>query len=217
MNRRTRRSKIPSQHVLEEGKIVGLANHTVSEHDDVSTFTKSRQRGTNRGNSGDLSGVVLIFRDITERRQAKLATVRLAQQVNQEQERLAGLIGECPWCCLEASGHSDDQAQRIDFVSDYVESLLGYSKAEWLAVPNFWLSIVHPDDKDAAAHKAAADFNSGEGGVNQFRWLTKDGRALYCEAVASVIKDAAGQPLGMRGITFDRTERKQAEKCTTPY
>lgn len=201
----------PVRRVLAEGKIVGLANHTVLLARDGVARPIEDSAAPIRDNVGNLSGVVLIFRDITERRQAELATARLAQQVKQEQERLAGLIANVPGVVWEAWGQPDDQAQRIDFVSDYVESLLGYSKAEWLAVPNFWLSIVHPDDREAAAHKAAADFNSGEGGVNQFRWLTKDGRALYCEAVASVIKDAAGQPLGMRGITFDRTARKQAE------
>jgi len=201
----------PVRCVLEEGKIVGLANHTVLLAKDGVERPIEDSAAPIRDNRGNLSGVVLVFRDVTERRQAELATARLAQQVQQEQERLAGLIANVPGVVWEAWGQPDDQTQRIDFVSDYVESLLGYSKADWLAVPNFWLSIVHPDDKDAAARKAAADFKSGEGGVNQFRWLTKDGRALYCEAVASVIKDPTGQPLGMRGITFDRTERKQAE------
>jgi len=207
----------PVRRVLEEGKIVGLANHTVLLARDGVARPIEDSAAPIRDKGGNLSGVVLIFRDVTERRQAELATARLAQQVQQEQERLAGLIADVPGVVWEAWGQPDAQTQRIDFVSDYVESLLGYSKAEWLAVPNFWLSIVHPDDKAAAARKAAADFNSGEGGVNQFRWLTKDGQALYCEAVASVIKDAAGQPLGMRGITFDRTAHKQAEEVLVRY
>lgn len=141
----------PVRRVLAEGKIIGLANHTVLLAKDGVERPIEDSAAPIRDKVGNLNGVVLVFRDVTERRQAELATARLAQQVQQEQERLAGLIANVPGVVWEAWGQPDARTQRIDFVSDYVESLLGYSKAEWLAVSNFWLSIVHPDDKAAAA------------------------------------------------------------------
>jgi PAS domain S-box-containing protein len=155
--------------------------------------------------------VLVVARDVTDRKQAATATAQLMGQINQERARLMGLIANVPGVVWEAWGRPDQQTQRIDFVSDYVETLLGYSVEEWLATPNFWLTIVHPDDQVQAAAKAHADFVNG-GGVNQFRWVTKTGRTLDCEAVATVIKDDQGQPIGMRGITFDRTALKRAER-----
>lgn len=156
-------------------------------------------------------GVLGVARDVTVRRQTESAMNRMATQVQEERARLVSLIANVPGVVWEAWGRPDTEAQRIDFVSDYVETMLGYRVAEWLATPNFWLSIVHPDDQAKAGQTAATQFYSGQGGVNQFRWVTKDGRVLVCEAVATVIKDAAGQPIGMRGITFDRTALNAAE------
>ncbi|MCX6046612.1 MAG: PAS domain S-box protein [Chloroflexi bacterium] len=201
----------PTRRVLAEGRIVGLANHTVLLARDGVERPIEDSAAPIRDEAGAISGVILVFRDVTERKQTEVERAQLHAQIQQERARLAGLIASVPGVVWEAWGQPDSAAQRIDFVSDYVETLLGYRKEEWLATPNFWLSIVHPEDQAQAARKAASDFNSGQGGVNQFRWLTKDGRALYCEAVALVIKDEQGQAVGMRGITFDRTAFKQVE------
>jgi PAS domain S-box-containing protein len=112
----------------------------------------------------------------------------------------------------EASGRPDATEQRIDFVSPYAETMLGYSVEEWLRTPNFWLSIVHPDDRAQAAAAAAQAFARGEAHTNQFRWLTKDGRPLWVETHSTVTRDEAGRTVGMRGVTFDITSRKRTEE-----
>ncbi len=89
--------------------------------------------------------------------------------------------------------------------------MLGYATEEWLSTPNFWLSIVHPDDRERAAQEAAAIFSSGKGGTSRFRWETKDGRIIWVEAQSVVVCDDSETPIGMRGVTMDITERKRAE------
>jgi PAS domain S-box-containing protein len=111
----------------------------------------------------------------------------------------------------EAYGRPDAAQQRIDFVSPSVERMLGYSVQEWLSTPNFWLTIVHPDDRQRAAAAAADAFARGATHTNQFRWLTKDGRAVWVESHSTVIRDAAGVSVGMRGVTLDISARKQVE------
>jgi PAS domain-containing protein len=71
---------------------------------------------------------------------------------------LSGLLDDVPAVVWEARGRPDAQQQRIDFVSPYVETMLGYTVEEWLSTPNFWLSIVHPDDREQAAAVAAEAF-----------------------------------------------------------
>jgi PAS domain S-box-containing protein len=146
-----------------------------------------------------------IARDIGER-------VRLTQMVERERERLKELIGNVPGVVWEAWGAPDEASQRIDFVSDYVERLLGYTVEEWLATPNFWLSIVHPADRERAAMEAREIFESREGGASQFRWVRKDGAVVPVEAQSVVALDERGRPAGMRGVTMDITERKQAQE-----
>jgi PAS domain S-box-containing protein len=159
---------------------------------------------------GRLSGVVALVEDITERKRAEREKAQLAVEVETQRRRLDAIIKSVPGVVWEAWGEPDESNQRINFVSDYVEKLLGYTVEEWLSTPNFWLSIVHPEDREIAARTAVATFESGEIGTNQFRWMTKDGRAVWVEAQSVAITDAAGRPVGMRGVTMDITERKEA-------
>src|SRR6188474_143478 len=83
-------------------------------------------------------------------------------------DRLGELVDGIPGVVWLASGDPDSSNQRIDFVSPYVETMLGYSPREWLGTPNFWLSIVHPEDREHAAAVAAAAYAKGEPHTNQF-------------------------------------------------
>ncbi|MES2642865.1 MAG: PAS domain S-box protein [Myxococcota bacterium] len=133
--------------------------------------------------------------------------------LQQERERAAAIIASVPGVVWEAWGQPDAASQRIDFVSDFVTEFLGYSVEEWLATPNFWLEIVHPDDRARAAAEAYAIFSScGRMGVSRFRWVAKDGRARWVEARSTTICDADGAPVGMRGVTFDVHKQVEAER-----
>lgn len=110
-----------------------------------------------------------------------------AVAVQAERRRLQDIIQSIPGVVWEAWGEPDSHRQRIDYVSDYVESMLGYTPQEWTAQPNFWLRLVHPEDRERAARAAADMFNSGASGENEFRWLTRDGRTLWANARSSTI------------------------------
>jgi PAS domain S-box-containing protein len=160
---------------------------------------------------GQVQFVVSIFRDITERRRAEQEQSRLTTEIEQQRRRLRQILATVPGVVWEAWGQPDVASQQIDFVSDYVEAMLGYSVEEWLATPNFWLAIIHPDDKERAAREAAAIFASAQGGISEFRWIARDGRIFWVESQSTVVCDESGRPLGMRGITIDITARKRAE------
>ena len=164
-----------------------------------------------RDESGHVTGASTIARDITDRKRADKERSLLATQIENERQRLNNVVANVPGVVWEAWGDPDQASQRIDFVSEYVEKMLGYSTDEWLTTPNFWLSIVHPDDNERAAREAAEIFASRKGGTSRFRWLSKDGRAVWVEAQSVVVCDDSETPIGMRGVTMDITERKRAE------
>lgn len=136
----------------------------------------------------------------------------MVEREQAEPSHLQELLGSIPGVVWQAWGEPDAANQRIDYVSNYVESMLGYSVDEWLKTPNFWLSIVHPDDRERAAAVAAATFESDAVGTNEFRWITKDGRALWVRAHSTTVRDESGTALGMRGVTLDITEAKRFEQ-----
>lgn len=161
--------------------------------------------------SGQVKGASTIVRDITDRKRAEQEKSLLAAQVEKERQRLDKVVANVPGVVWEAWGEPDKSNQRIDFVSEHVEKMLGYSVDEWLSTPNFWLSVVYPDDRERAAREAAEIFSGRKGGTSRFRWLAKDGRVVWVEAQSVVICDDDENPIGMRGVTMDITERKRAE------
>jgi two-component system cell cycle sensor histidine kinase/response regulator CckA len=158
------------------------------------------------------------IRDITERKRTAEALreneARFIAQIESQSQRLNNIVTTIPGVVWEAWGEPDAATQRIDFVSDHVEDMLGYSVEEWLATPNFWLTIIHPDDREYAAHEAAISFASGSNCCIEFRWLTKDGRAVWVESNFMVIRDDQGQSVGLRGVNTDISKRKIAEELS---
>jgi PAS domain S-box-containing protein len=183
---------------------------TTRRRKDGSQINVSISTAPLRDAGGQVNGVLALVEDITERVRAEGEKARLAAEIEAQRHRLDSLITSVPGVVWEAWGVPDESNQRINFVSDYVEAMLGYTVGEWLATPNFWLSIVHEDDREHAAQTALATFASGKVGTNQFRWITKDGRALWVESRSVAIMDEDGRPAGMRGVTMDITERKEA-------
>ena len=161
---------------------------------------------------GTSSLMTLIVAAVTnERREAEAAKSKLGSELERNRRRIEDIVAHVPGVVWEAWGEPDAAHQRIDFVSSHVEKMLGYSVDEWLSQPNFWLTIVHPDDKERAAREAAAIFASGKGGTSRFRWMHKDGQEVWVEAQSIVVCDA-GVPAGMRGVTMDITAAVKAEK-----
>ena len=74
INGHTRQKVVdPITKVLENGAIVGLANHTVLVRRDESEVAIDDSGAPIRDRNGNITGVVLVFRDITERKQAEEA------------------------------------------------------------------------------------------------------------------------------------------------
>jgi PAS domain S-box-containing protein len=153
---------------------------------------------------------LLVAAVTTERRRAEEEKWKLGSELEHHRRRVEDIVEHVPGVVWEAWGQPDASNQRIDFVSNHVEEMLGYSRDEWLSTPNFWLSVVHPDDKERAAAEAAAIFASGKGGSSRFRWVHKDGREVWVEAQSIVVCDESG-PLGMRGVTMDISAAVKAE------
>jgi PAS domain S-box-containing protein len=136
----------------------------------------------------------------------------MASRIEAERRRLADIVSSVPGVVWEAHGNPDKNSQQIDYVSEHVTRMLGYTEEEWLATPNFWLTIVHPDDREAAALHAQEHFAAGDFRTNSFRWMTKDGRAIWVESHSMVVKDKDSRAIGMRGVTLDMTARRRAEE-----
>jgi len=142
--------------------------------------------------------------DVTEARQTETERAQLTALIEGQSQRLDNFIACVPGVVWEAWSEPDTAAQRNNFVSDQVETMLGYTVEEWLATPNVWLSLVDPDDREQTRRRAGEDFARGQSsGPLEFCWVAKNGRSVRVETNYVVLKDNEGQPVGFRGVTID--------------
>ena len=72
----------PVSKVLKQGMIVGLANHTILVRRDGSEVPLDDSGAPIKDENGNVTGVVLVFHDITERKKIEEATAKQAELIN---------------------------------------------------------------------------------------------------------------------------------------
>jgi len=144
-------------------------------------------------------GVVVVSRDLTERRQAERARAEAEIKYRMIVERVAAIS-----YIAEPGVHG-----RWYYVSPQIESILGYTPDEWLENSEKWMDFIHPDDH-------AAVIEAEEIGVRQrsfqaeYRLRRKDGRTVWISDTAVIIQGSDKHPV-MEGILVDVSERKLME------
>lgn len=92
-----------------------------------------------------------------------------------------------------------------------IARITGHTAEEWLANPDLWMALLHPEDRERAIAEVERVGAAGTGGVIRFRWIRRDGVTIWVEAHCFPIRDDAGRLVGMRGISMDITDRQLAQ------
>jgi two-component system, cell cycle sensor histidine kinase and response regulator CckA len=150
--------------------------------------------------------------ELLERQRAEAENARLLAETSAHEQFVHSIVANVPGVVWETTGGRDDPYDQSNFVSEYVESMLGYSVQHCLSTKNFWLSIVHPEDKSRMANEAAEWFSSRCGGRSQFRCIARDGHVAAVEVTSTVKFDDNGNPVGLRGVTMDVTAKAKLEE-----
>ena len=150
--------------------------------------------------------------EVMERKRIEAEQARLYQEVASHQKRMDDLLATVPGMVWESWGPPSGETQQMAFVSRYVEEMLGYPVEDWLTIPNFWLTVVHPDDRNSISQSASGNFTGGAVNVNEFRWIDKQGGTHWISAHSVTVKNDAGIAVGMRGVNLDITARVEAER-----
>jgi PAS domain S-box-containing protein len=97
------------------------------------------------------------------------------------------------------------------YVSPQIESILGFSPAEWLSSPANWLDRIQPEDRHIALAAEKRFQETQELYQAEYRMLARDGRVLWFRDEAVMLRDTNSQRLLMQGVMYDITERKRLE------
>ncbi len=99
-----------------------------------------------------------------------------------------------------------------EFVSDNVLELSGYPPERWGSEPNFFFSIVHPDDVPAVRREHLNAARSGAPYRGEFRLVRPDGATVWVQAEDQLVLDDDGNALYRLGYMLDITERRTIEQ-----
>jgi diguanylate cyclase (GGDEF)-like protein/PAS domain S-box-containing protein len=139
-----------------------------------------------------------VFRDVTERQQARQALAEREQRFRDVVEA----SGEYVW--------ETDASGRYTYLSERVETVLGYARAELLGrSPRDFLPLGEERLLEHWYGSLGPDARAFRGVVH--RSITKSGRAIWQVVSGTPVRDAAGRVTGYRGTAADITARKQAE------
>lgn len=184
----------PVEKVLRHGGIVGLANHTIliakngAEHPIDDSASPIRDR------SGRLVGVVLVFRDVTERRIAELAALRLAAIVEGSDDAII----------------SKDLTGVVRSWNPGAERVFGYRAEEMIGQS---ITVLLPPDRLTEEQLILSRIQQGER-VEHFQTLRvrKDRRVIPVSLTISPIRDDEGRVIGASKIARDITDQRLAEE-----
>jgi len=98
------------------------------------------------------------------------------------------------------------------YVSPQIEAALGFSQDEWLEDPIRWYQHIHPDDKERWSTEAAEMFLSGTALKSIYRVIARDGRVVWFQCEAKMMRRVDGRPYAIHGVGFDITNLKEGER-----
>ena len=141
---------------------------------------------------GNIAGFLHRVTDYSERR-------RLFQELT-EAQRIAK-VGSYEW----------DVVNDVIVASDELHAMYGVSREEFGATYDAFIELVHPADRDIV-HAAVRD---ALGGTDSFDFEVRvrrgDGTSLWIRGRGELFRDAAGDPLRVRGTHQDVSDAKAAQ------
>ena len=107
---------------------------------------------------------------------------------------------------------ADAATLQFTFVSRRAEAILGYTVDRWLREPDFWVNLVHPDDRECVVELCRSATAAGRDHDFEYRATAADGRVVWLHDKVFVVRGPDGEAQQLRGLMVDITERKLAEE-----
>ncbi|HEX4758911.1 MAG TPA: PAS domain S-box protein [Terracidiphilus sp.] len=187
----------PVRRVIELRTVVGLADHTALRRKDGALLPIDDSAAPISDQNGILIGVVLVFRDISERRRAEDASRLLASIVESSDD---GIV-------------SKDMNGTVTSWNHGASKIFGYSADEMIG--KSILTIYSPDRQDEL-QEILGRLKRGEH-IEHYHAVRrcKDGKLIHVSLSVSPLRDANGEITGACKIVRDITAQVEAQKEIT--
>ena len=185
----------PAKKVLSQSKEIGPVEHTMLLSKDGSKYQVTNSCSPIRDKTGNISGVILVFRDITEE-------YRMQEELYLNEERFRNIFEHGTDMFFS---HTPDHI--LTYVSPQVMDVLGYSQEEAL---DEWMNFTsdNPANKIGFEHTVNAIKTTKPSPSYDLELLHKNGQKVWVEVRESpVVKD--GKTISIVGALTDISKRKK--------
>lgn len=147
-----------------------------------------------------------VFRILADQLANAIENARLFAELRSSEEKYRTILEN-----IEEGYYELDRVGRYTFVNDSFGFILGYTKPELLGT--HYEQLIAPAFREEVPQTLDLVYQTGRTvkGI-EYQIVRKDGVNLYVETSATLIRDAAGQAIGLRGVMRDVALRKQAEQ-----
>ncbi len=198
INEQTRRPvENPADRALRDGVIVGLANHTLLIARDGTERPIDDSAAPIRCIEGEVVGCVLVFRDVTERRD----TERKLQQSEERYRALVTAAAQIVWTTDPQGRVVDDSPSWRDFTGQTREQWEGFG----------WLDAIHPDDRDRTSAAWSRSVSTRTPCEMDYRVRRHDGEYRWTSVRAVPVLDETGDIREWVGTNADVHDRMLAQ------
>jgi PAS domain S-box-containing protein len=181
----------PVEKVLDGGEIISLANHTKLIARDGTEYHIADSGAPIRDANGNITGVVLVFQDVTKE-----------YQLREQYRNMAFLVASASTPIVMSSPEGE-----LSHVNPAFLKAWGYNRPDEVLgrhVSDFWMVGDHITEILNTVETENIEF-----GEVQAR--KQDGTVFSVQVSAAAVRDEMGRPLALMASSIDITERKLAE------
>jgi PAS domain S-box-containing protein len=97
------------------------------------------------------------------------------------------------------------------YVGPQLETILGYGEETWRTDPDFWIGLLHPEDRSRVLDGWAASVQTGRPFAAEYRMRRANGTYAWVREHTHPAFDADGSVRYWQGLTLDVTATREAE------
>lgn len=133
-------------------------------------------------------------------------------RASEAEAKFQTIVERVPAVAYVWDGNAASSAVPASYISPQIETLLGYTAADWLERPQEWSERVHPDDLQRVLRRWVEAVEAGSTYLEEYRIQRADGEWIWLRDEANPVGgNVAGEQL-YQGVMFDITERREAEE-----
>ena len=159
--------------------------YRIRRKDGSYTWFETTSRSVRDPETDEVLEIIAVSRDVSERK-------RVEAKLREAETRYRTLVEQIPAITYVAAL---DEVSSTIYVSPQAEDMLGAAPEEWLADPELFAKLLHPEDREHVLSEHVRANRTGAPLKLEYRLTTWAGRVVWVRDESAVVRDGARRPV----------------------